>query len=231
MLENARQGFWNGAVAPFGYSTVVKERRGNKDKKVLVINEPEARQVREIFDLYLGREGPPKGLKAIVNHLNERGITRRGRRFGTGSLHDLLVNPAYVGRHQFNRNDSRARQARPQSQWIEVRFRRSSTKNVQPRPGRAAYTRATSRGSPQRKWPHHAVAVARCAGCGAAMIRNSGKGGTYLYYACSRAMKQGKTACTGRRVRMDHLDDMVLGYLSERLFEPERLQQLLGGYH
>ncbi len=24
------------------------------------------------------------------------------------------------------------------------------------------------------------------------MIRNSGKGGTYLYYACSRAMKQGK---------------------------------------
>jgi len=36
------------------------------------------------------------------------------------------------------------------------------------------------------------VALARCAGCGAAMIRNSGKGGTYLYYACSRAMKQGK---------------------------------------
>ncbi len=39
--------------------------------------------------------------------------------------------------------------------------------------------------------------LASCAGCGAAMIRNSGKGGTYLYYACSRAMKQGKTACRG----------------------------------
>ena len=84
------------------------------------INEPEARQVREIFDLYLGREGPPKGLKAIVSHLNERGITRRGRRFGTGSLHDLLVNPAYVGRHQFNHNDSRARQARQRRRWTTV---------------------------------------------------------------------------------------------------------------
>src|SRR5262249_16862145 len=60
MLENARQGFWNGSPAPFGYETVVKERRGNKDKKVLVVNEPEARIVRTIFDLYLGRDGPPK---------------------------------------------------------------------------------------------------------------------------------------------------------------------------
>ena len=231
MLENARQGFWNGAVAPFGYSTVVKERRGNKDKKVLVINEPEARQVREIFDLYLGRDGPPKGLKAIVSHLNERGITRRGRRFGTGSLHDLLVNPAYVGRHQFNRNDSRARQARPQSQWVEVQVPAIVDENTFSRVQAGLHARAPRRAAPRSvNGPTMLVAVARCAGCGAAMIRNSGKGGTYLYYACSRAMKQGKTACKGRRVRMDQLDNMVLGYLSKKLFVPERLEELLRGY-
>jgi hypothetical protein len=72
--------------------------------------------------------------------------------------------------------------------------------------------------------------VARCAGCGSAMILNTGKGGTYRYYSCSRAMKHGKTACSGRRIRMDKLDGMVLGHLSEKLFAPERLQELLDGY-
>ncbi len=43
-------------------------------------------------------------------------------------------------------------------------------------------------------------------------------------------MKQGKTACSGRRIRMDRLDEMVLGYLSKQLFAPDRLGELLQGY-
>jgi site-specific DNA recombinase len=72
--------------------------------------------------------------------------------------------------------------------------------------------------------------VARCATCGAAMIQNTGKGGTYRYYCCSKSMKQGKTACPGMGIRMDRLDGMVLDHLSEGLFEPERLKDLLRGY-
>ena len=120
MLENARQGYWNGAPPPFGYTTVVKERRGNKDKKVLVVREDEARIIRQIVDMYLGVDGPPKGLKAIVSHLNERGVTRRGRRFGVGSLQDLLTTPTYSGRHYFNQTDSRTKKKRPRAEWIEV---------------------------------------------------------------------------------------------------------------
>ncbi|WP_369408372.1 zinc ribbon domain-containing protein [Reyranella humidisoli] len=36
------------------------------------------------------------------------------------------------------------------------------------------------------------VSVVRCGGCGSAMIPNTGKGGTYRYYSCSQAMKQGR---------------------------------------
>src|SRR3546814_11596142 len=36
MLENARQGFWNGSRPPFGYRVEIAERRGSKDKKILV---------------------------------------------------------------------------------------------------------------------------------------------------------------------------------------------------
>lgn len=46
MLENARQGFWNGSTPAYGYRTEVAERRGNKDKKVLVLQDAEARVVR-----------------------------------------------------------------------------------------------------------------------------------------------------------------------------------------
>lgn len=46
MLENARQGFWNGSRPPYGYSVTVHERRGTKEKKVLAINEQEARVMR-----------------------------------------------------------------------------------------------------------------------------------------------------------------------------------------
>jgi hypothetical protein len=93
--------------------SAIKEHRGNKDKKVLVVNEAEARIVRTIFDLYLGREGPPKGLKAICSYLNESGITRRGRKFGVGPLLDLMTSPTYCGRHQFNRTNSRSKTRRP----------------------------------------------------------------------------------------------------------------------
>ena len=231
MLENARQGFWNGAAPPFGYATVVKERRGNKDKKVLVVKEDEAAVVRTIFGLCLGVDGPPLGVKAIANHLNDRGMQRRGRRFGTGSIHDLLTTSTYCGRHYFNQTDSRAGQKRPAAQWVELAVPPIVGEEMFDRVQAALRARAPKVMAPRNvNGPTMLASVARCAGCGSAMILNTGKGGAYRYYSCSKSMKQGKTACPGRRVRMDMLDGMVLGYLAEKLFTPERLAELLQGY-
>src|SRR5271155_1553425 len=61
MLENARQGFWNGSKPPFGYRTVAAEQRGQRTKKRLEIEPKEAETVRLIFKLFLegdGRSGP-----------------------------------------------------------------------------------------------------------------------------------------------------------------------------
>lgn len=231
MLENARQGFWNGASPPFGYTTVVKERRGNKDKKVLVVKEDEASVVRMIFGLCLGTDGPPLGVKATANHLNDRGILRRGRRFGTGSIHDLLTTTTYSGRHFFNQTDSRAKKKHPRSQWVEHAVPPIIAEDAFDRVQAALRARAPKVMAPRNvNGPTVLASVARCAGCGSAMILNTGKGGTYRYYSCSKAMKQGKTACSGRRVRMDSLDEMVLVHLSEKLFTPDRLAELLKGY-
>ena len=88
MKENARQGFWNGSRPPIGYRIVAAEQRGTKVKKRLEIDPLHADTVRLIYRLALQGDGTSgaMGVKAIVSHLNERGIfTRDGNRWGSGS--------------------------------------------------------------------------------------------------------------------------------------------------
>src|SRR5579864_9162147 len=81
MKENARQGFWNGSLPPYGYRLVEVERRGDRVKRRLEIDPGEAEIVRRIFRLHLhGEGGGPLGLKAIADYLNRKDIRYRGSR-------------------------------------------------------------------------------------------------------------------------------------------------------
>lgn len=86
MRENARQGFWNGALPPIGYRIVAAGQRGTKIKKKLEIDPLHAEAVRLIFRLAIrgtGGDGP-MGLKSIATYLNQRNIpTRDGGRWGS----------------------------------------------------------------------------------------------------------------------------------------------------
>ncbi|NGO62461.1 recombinase family protein [Rhizobium daejeonense] len=231
MLENARQGFWNGARPPFGYDTVVKEMRGAKEKKVLVVNEDEARTVRLIFNLAAGERGRPLGVKAIATHLNERGISRRGVRFSTGGVHDLLTSTTYIGQHHFNRNDSRNRSARPPSQWIDLQVPAIIDEQTFNAVQGLLQSRNPKRVAPRVvNGPTLLAGIARCGYCGAALIQNTGKGGTYRYYCCSRKLKEGPLSCQGIRMRMERLDDIVIGEILEHVLNPARLTVLLEAY-
>lgn len=231
MMENARQGFWNGSQPPFGYATRVAERRGNKDKKVLVVNEDEAAVVRMIFDKAMGVDGRPMGVKNIALSLSDLGYTRRGVRFSTGSIYDILTTTAYHGQHYFNRFDSRFRKPRPPSEWIGLRVPAiipEATFNVVQG---LLQSRAPSRVPPRvTNTPTLLAGVARCGNCGAALIQNTGKGGRYRYYCCSRKLKEGPRSCEGLRMPMDKLDDIVIGEVARRVLEPARLGEMLDAY-
>lgn len=69
MQENARQGFLNGAAAPYGYTMVTAEQRGGKTKKKLAIDPVEAETVRLIFRLIREGDGTsgPMGVKAAAS--------------------------------------------------------------------------------------------------------------------------------------------------------------------
>jgi len=201
MCENARQGFWNGSYPPFGYRVEVKEKRRNKEKKVLAIDDSEAPIVRKIFSLASGQEGRPVGVKAIASYLNERGLSRRGLRFSTGGVHGLLSSTTYHGVHYFNRRDSRNGKPRPPSQWVTLQV-----PAIIDEPTFNAVRGLLQSRNPKRMPPRVAngptflAGLARCGYCGAALIQNTGKGGAYRYYCCSRKLKEGVTACRGFRM-------------------------------
>ena len=69
-----------------------------------------------------------------------------------------------------------------------------------------------------------------CATCSGAMTLRTGTsktGKVHKYYSCSTCIRQGKTACKGRSIKMDRLDEMVVSQLIDRLLAPERLEALL----
>ena len=107
MKENARQGFFNGSNPPFGFHTVTTDSKGNSgNKKRLQIDQAEANLVKKIFSLYVnGIHNKIAGCKTIASHLNSQGITRRGKKWSTSTVADLLSNELYIGNYYFNKTN------------------------------------------------------------------------------------------------------------------------------
>ncbi|MEC5292811.1 MULTISPECIES: recombinase family protein [unclassified Aurantimonas] len=230
LKENARQGFWNGSLPPIGYRVVAAEQRGAKIKKKLEIDPLHADTVRLIYRLALEGDGTsgPMGVKAIVNHLNQRRIfTRDGGRWGIGQLHRILTRKTYIGEHEFNKR-SKAKEIKPASEVIMV--------PVPPLIPRETFdaVQAHLRSRNPKVMPARVVSgptlltgICFCADCGGAMTLRTGKGGRYRYYTCSIKARQGETGCKGRSIPMGKLDTLVADHLEKRLLQPERLEQVL----
>lgn len=95
IAASKRKGMWMGGLPPLGYDV---------QNKKLVVNETEAKAVRQLFDLYLKLRSV-RELKAKADQL---GITTKrringdketgGKPFTRGNLYCLLHNPIYVGK-------------------------------------------------------------------------------------------------------------------------------------
>ena len=233
MQENARQGFWNGAKAPFGYAIVDAGQRGAKTKKRLAVDPIEAEVVRRMFTLFLKGDGTsgPMGVKAVTCWLNEHGYrTRVGARWGIGPLHQMLTRTTYKGEHRFNRKVWKTKESKPESEQVVIPVEPiidAGTFDAVQAMLRARNPRAT----PPRvvTGPILLTGIATCASCGGGMTLRTGKSGRYRYYTCATCAQQGKAACKGRSIPMDKLDRLVSDRLAEQLLTPERVRKLLTG--
>jgi len=232
MKENARQGFWNGALPPIGYRIVeAAEQRGHRTKKTLEVDPIQAETVRLIFRL--AREGNGSsgsmGVKSIAKHLNESGIrTRDGGRWGVDAVHKGLIRTAYIGRHRFNTKFWKTRERKPEAEVVEMA--------VPPIIDQAEFeavqmllkSRSPALTAPRVvSGPTLLTGICFCAACGGAMTLRTGKSGRYRYYTCSTKARQGETGCKGRTVPMEKLDSVVAEHIEHRLLQPKRLKEVL----
>jgi site-specific DNA recombinase len=94
IAASKRKGMWMGGIAPLGYLP--------KDRS-LVIDEPQAERVREMYRLYL-ELGCVRRLKAEIDRRGWATSARQGKRpgggrpFSRGHLYRILANAIYTGR-------------------------------------------------------------------------------------------------------------------------------------
>ena len=93
LYQNAHECKFNGGTPPLGYDI--------DENKNYVINEKEAKIVREMFDLY--ENG--KSLIEITNIFNKKGYkTKKGTEFKKNSLYDMLGNERYAGYYIYSKS-------------------------------------------------------------------------------------------------------------------------------
>lgn len=96
MIDRAKLGKWNGGPVPFGYNSESKTiENGDKTKKVskLIINKDESEVIKEIYNLYLMKEG---SVRSVTSTLNENGYrTKNNAYWSHNQISRILQNPLY----------------------------------------------------------------------------------------------------------------------------------------
>jgi site-specific DNA recombinase len=188
VIASRRLGIWTGGRPVLGYDTVAGK---------LVVNEPEAAIVRELFAMYLEHAS----LNAVVAECQRRGITnktfvnRRGERVQGGpiaktTLRALLSNPLFVGRINADGEAVPGDQKAivDEQTWDAVQ----ALLDEHGAPGRDR---------PRTEWKVPLLGLLRCAVCGSAMTHSATRrhGRAYGSFVCVKAQKQGAAACPGSR--------------------------------
>ena len=241
MKENARRGYSNGGVIPFGYKSVDADIIGHKQKKKLAVEPVEAEIVIRAFDLARNGDGEsgPLGTKKVAIWLNERGFrSRNGKLFGTGTIHEILTRDAYCGLRRFNEYNRKGDGERKDASEI-VEYEIPSIID------RATFDQVqallASR-QPKAKGPRLTAApsllgglvrcdcVQSCALTAATGTSRTGK--VYAYYKCIQATKQSRhkesgTGCVNRKIPRPVIEKLVVDALIDQLLQPERVTSIL----
>lgn len=233
MKENARQGYFNGSRAPFGYQAVATETCGSRgrQKKKLAIDEAEADVVRLIYRFYQnGIAGRDVGVKEIAKYLAEQGILARGKPWSIQKVHWTLANTLYMGDYYFNVMDSKAKKQRPPEEWIKTNIPAIVDAETFERVRIVRESRAPQSGTAIPRVmssPLLLAGIIKCGVCGNRMTLSTGKSGAYRYYKCTSRRGQGNHACTSKNLPMEKLDGIVLDRIANTVLQPERLQALM----
>ena len=203
-----RKGKWAGGHPLLGYDAV-KSPGGTK----LVVNEDEAVQARQIFDLYLEHQGLIPTLTDLDtrNIVAKRWTTRKGhqrggKRFNKYTLYTLLKNPVYLGKVTHKDQVYPGEHTAIIHPAIFERVQKLLRTNG--RGGPAAAVVRNRNGALLK-------GLLRCKACGCSMGHTySSKGNVrYRYYVCLNAVKRGWHTCPSKSVPAEQIERFVIDHV------------------
>jgi site-specific DNA recombinase len=208
-----RKGRFTGGYLPLGYDR-------HPDAGRLVVNQPEAKRVRDIISLFLELGS----LVDTVQEMARRGwrlkswTTKQGRQFGGGAfdvhaLRRLLTNATYLGKIPFEGETFDAEH--------EAIVERDVWDRVQTMIGGGATTGTRRRSTRAPKAP--LAGLLRCVACDAAMTPSyAQKGGhRWRYYVCWKAHRKGWSTCPAKTLPAHQIERFVVDRIRAIGTDPE----------
>lgn len=219
MREMAKQGYFTGGTVPYGYKLETVFDNGKKQKKKYVPDEFEKEVVKKLFELYADNYS----LKYLQDYTKGIGAaTRQGKSFGITSIARMLRNDFYIGVLRYN-----AQGHEPivvydvippiidNVLWDRVQQRHKSQHRIKPRKRKDLYSLTGK------------IICGKCKqhffGIRSASVQR-GKKYDYKYYVCSTSKTYAECSC--KRVRKDHLEDVVLGEIKKHILNEKSIHRI-----
>ena len=238
-----RQGKFIGSFSSYGY------RKDPNDHSRLLIDEPAAAVVRDIFNWFIGGTsvlGIAKKLNAmgIPNpsaYKRQQGMNYRHPASGTldglwpdSSVRRILRNPLYTGTMVQGKNRTKSyklhiSEAVPEDEWITVAQTHEAIIPIELFAKAQSLFARDTRTAPTQPQVYLFSGFLRCADCGKAMNRKtiSQPYRNYYYYICSTFKKQHSGACTKHTIRSDRLEQAVLETLRSQIALAVEMDELI----
>lgn len=204
--QRDRQGEYCGARI-LGYNVIPKATCLGKNRESnLVVNEAEAKLIRQIFQWY----ADGSGYKEIVNKLNRKGIrTKYNKDFSIGTVRKILRNVVYIGKIRFcEENKERIVDGRHISIvsneiWERVQSRMKEKGKQQKRDytKKAVYVLSSLLFCP--------ICQSSMVGTGKVLRNNQEVVRIYRYYSCSKRINKGTNVCSFLPIQADYMEQQV----------------------
>lgn len=202
--SRAKEGKWHGGRwIPIGYDY--------KDD-MLIVNEHEAMQVKEIADLFL--QGTP--VRTIEKTMTAKGFRHKHGEWDAKTIRRVLSNPVYIGKIK-NRDNL-------YDGIHEPIFGQKTFDDIQ----KLMEERREQYGAAK---PHQSLlgGILYCKNCGGRYARQS-YNGIYSYMCYSRSKKMPKMIkdpnCRNKNYRMEVLESAILGEIHKLAIDPGRIEQV-----
>lgn len=221
---SAKKGKWLGGFPVVGFDV-------DHEKKKLLLNKKEAKQVEFMFKTYLKIKSALKASKLI----NEKGyrtkawITQKGRHMGgrlftKNALREHLKNPIYIGKIRYK------------DKWYDGEHPAVIDKELFDQVQHYITKNGKNKHSPYKTVRNNCLltGLVRCTHCGSKMTASASRsrnGKYFLYYRCTKVDKIDKSACEFRHISARELENLVIERLSFLSKSPKILDKMTQKAH